>query len=242
MKNTTWKPHLLALSILGAGSLASDAAINSVTSFNNAGGSFAYQSSLSTAGTLVDAVNFGTSANIVANGITFTGNASGNPSGANYAVTGAASVDNGLSNPGIDDLFFTEAWGNATVPTLTVSNLNPGSTYLIQILHGEPRSCCTATWTGNTVATNVDAAQNVPSFNIGNGVNGQNPPGANDIAIVTAEVTGVTSFTYAATGGNGRGGSLAGFQTRLIPEPSALGLVGLTLGTLMFRRRRTLRR
>lgn len=232
----TIRTSCASFAALLAGATVAQAAV-SVTAINNAGGNFDYHNDISTTGTLIEAANFGHGSDITVNGVTFGSVPGGNPSGASFTVTDAPQVDDGLGNSGIDDLFFTEVWVNGGTPTLTVTGLNPSATYLIQVLHGEPRSCCAATWANNTVATDVDAASNVPSFNIGNGTNGQNPPGAGDIAIITAQVSGATNFTYVATGGGGRGGSLAGFQVRLIPEPSSMFLLGCG-GLVLLRRRR----
>ncbi|MGI9241462.1 MAG: choice-of-anchor Q domain-containing protein, partial [Verrucomicrobiales bacterium] len=180
---------------------------------NNAGGGSSYIGAISTAGSTVAAVNLGhTGSSVVANGIPFVNAPGVSPSGSTWSVVGSA-VDDGLANVGIDDLFFSEVWGLNPV-RLTFGGLDPSHVYLVQILHGEPRNCCQGTYSNNTFSTDVDAAASVPVFTIGNGINGENPPATNDVAIVTTGISGATSFVYNAYSGVGRGGSMAGFQVR----------------------------
>ncbi len=193
------------------------AAINNLGVTDNTGGGLGYQGEVSTQGILLDAVNLGHSGpDITVNGVVFTSNGSTNPSGANWSVV-ADQVDDGLTHPGIDDLFFSEVWTDSSVTptiTFTYTNLDPGSIYLIQVFHGEPRSCCAGTFAANTLGTDVDAAVTVPAFSLGNGVAGESPPAANDVAIVTAEIVGATEFTYTAVSAASRGQSIGGFQVR----------------------------
>ena len=99
--------------------------------------------------------NFGSASTVARNGATFTAaGASGNPAGTNWSTVGA-SVDSSLGGyAAIDPLFFSEIWGNDPV-SLTVSNLNPSTVYVVQIFHGEPRSCCAGNYTNNDFITDA---------------------------------------------------------------------------------------
>ena len=202
---------LLALGAIAWFANGLEASINSLTVQDNANGD--YPTLVRNDGTLLDAINFGHSgANVVINGIAFVSAPGNSPAGANWNATGTDTND-GLANSGIDDLFFSELSASGTI-TLTYTNLDPARVYLVQIFHGEPRDCCGTTYSGNSLSTNVDSAERVPPITIGNGVNGEDPPAASDLAIVTAELTGVTSFTYFARIGPGRDSAISGFQVR----------------------------
>ncbi len=181
-----------------------------------------------TNGTFVAAYNFGASSNAIRNSVTFTAAGIGiNPAGFNWATVGAA-VDVSLGGyAAIDPLFYSEIWGNNPV-TLVYSNLNPARVYLVQMLHGEPRSCCAGNFTSNAFVTS-SATLSVPDFSFGNSVAGENPPNYLDRAIVEVELTGITNFTYRMYSGAGRGGSIAGFQVRDISAPLVTTLAAATI-------------
>jgi len=167
-------------------------------------------------GSQIAAVNFGSTSNVVRNGITFAaaGN-TGNPSGLNWSTV-VASVDSSLGGyAGIDPLFFSEIYGISPV-TLTVSNLNTNLIYVVQIFHGEPRSCCSGTYNSNDFITSAGSIFPVPAFDLGNSIQGENPPYFLDRAIVQVELTGISSFTYRMKSSSGRGPSIAGFQVRTV--------------------------
>jgi hypothetical protein len=169
-------------------------------------------------GVLLEAVNLGhTGPRVFLNGIAFTSNPGTTPSGANWNIAGDATND-GLSNPGIDDLFFSELSSTGEL-TLTYTNLDPAKSYLVQILHGEPRDCCATVYLNNAISTNLDPAVAVPAISIGNGVDSENPPAASDLAIVSTEITGVSEFSYLARSGPGRDAAIAGFQIREVDAP-----------------------
>ena len=139
-------------------------------------------------------------------------------------------VDGDLfGDSGGDRLFFSEVCGPGEV-TLTFSNLNPARVYVVQILHGEPRDCCSGIFASNQFNTRLIGGSYgpvvmVPSFQLGNGVPAESPANSNDLAVVTAEFSGIESFTYVVRGTNGgtRGPSIAGFQlraVRLVPGAS----------------------
>ncbi len=194
--------------------LSATPATGAITISDNSGGGTSYHNAVRNDGTLLDAVNLGHSGPDVAiNGVTFASTPGANPSGANWSATGP-NVDDGLGNAGIDDIFFSELWGGAS-NVLSYTGLDAGTTYVVQILHGEPRSCCQGTFSSNTLTTDA-GTQNVPAFTIGNGTGGEAPPAASDVAIVTAEISETTSFTYTMNGGVGRGSSIAAFQVRAL--------------------------
>ncbi|MGC3957190.1 MAG: hypothetical protein QM813_04245 [Verrucomicrobiota bacterium] len=65
--------------------------------------------------------------------------------------------------------FFSELWGGEPI-TITCSNLNPARIYLVQVMHGEPRSCCASTFFNNYFLTSANATIPVPTFIFGNGI------------------------------------------------------------------------
>ncbi len=179
---------------------------------------------LLTNGTLLVAVNFGTNASVTrgpGSGVLFVGTNSANPAGANWSVTGPE-VDSDLSGSGADPLFFSENFGPEPV-SLTYSNLNPATEYLVQFLHGEPRDCCSGLFSSNQFTTvigngNSGPTVNVPTFQLGNDVADEDPPNSNDLAIVTMRFSGLKSITYLMRNSTNasRGPSIAGFQVRAL--------------------------
>lgn len=197
--------------------------------------------SIRTNGLQLAAANFGSLANVVRNGVTFpAAGLAGNPVGSNWAAVGAVTDSDLGGYANIDPLFFSELWGGEPI-TVTCSNLNPARIYLVQVLHGEPRSCCAGSFFNNYFSTSANATIPVPAFTFGNGIAGENPPNNLDRAIVEVELTGITSFSYLMWGGSGRGPSIAGFQLRdlqpAMPGSSPATLTGLTQlpnGTFQF--------
>ncbi len=175
-----------------------------------------------TNGTQFAAANFGSITSVTRNGVPFPAAGSfGNPAGVNWSTVGP-NVDSNLGGDiATDPLFFSEIW-NANPVTLTCSNLDPAKTYVVQVLHGEPRACCAGTFAANDFLTSAGATIPVPQFTLGNAIANENPPNDLDRAIVEVELTGITSFTYRAYSGVGRGGSIAGFQARELPMTSVV--------------------
>lgn len=199
------------LSCFAVGELG--ATVTGVLVENNPGGGFEYRELVSADGVLLDAVNLGhTGADEAVNGVVFQSVPGADPSGVRWSVVGPNN-DDGLGNPGIDDVFFSEIWGGAA-NVLSYGGLDVAKRYLVQVLHGEPRNCCATIFSDNRLSTDVDVEFALPPIEIGNGVNGENPPAANDVAVVSFELEGVMEFTYTANGGPGRGPSIAGFQVR----------------------------
>jgi len=209
-------------------------AISDVAVQSSTGGNCAYHSYILHEGTLLDAVNFGHgvgsgwgnwTVNSI-NGVPFVGTGSegpgcwldssfGNPARAGWAIGGCPHVDDGLDHPGIDDVFFSEVWGDGADKRLSYDHLDPQKSYWIQFLHGEPRAM--SAWFDDIwLWTDVDAPIRLPGFSLGNGIAGENPPGPGDAVVVTARITGVSSFFYSVNPGQGRGPSIAGFQIREI--------------------------
>ena len=196
---------------------------------------------LRTNGTLLTAINLGSLTNQnrgPGNAIPFTGNSDINPSGTNWSAFGSA-IDNNLGGTGaaIDPVFFTELWGNNPV-TLTYSNLNPARLYVVQILHGEPRNQYAGMFTNAQFTTKVAGGAAgptvpVPTFQVGNNIGSENPPNSNDLAIVTAQLTGYTSLTYVMYSASNftRGPSFAGFQVRDISPPLVTTLAATSITT-----------
>ena len=196
---------------------------------------------LRTNGNLMTAINLGSLTNQnrgPGNAIPFTGNANINPTGTNWAAVGAA-IDNNLGGTGaaIDPVFFTELWGNNPV-TLTYSNLNPARLYVLQILHGEPRNLYASIFTNVQFTTKLAGGAagptvSVPAFPFGNNIGSENPPNSNDLALVTAHLTGFTSVTYVmySASNNTRGPSIAGFQVRDISAPLVTTLAATSITT-----------
>ena len=100
-----------------------------------------------------------------------------------------------VGDPRIDPLFFSEIWGPSPI-TLTYRNLDPNRRYVVQIGHGEPRSCCAGRFSNNDFVLDNGTVLQVPSFQLGNGVARDDPPAADDLALVTVEIFGTSTFTY----------------------------------------------
>ncbi|MEY4385124.1 MAG: hypothetical protein RLY20_407 [Verrucomicrobiota bacterium] len=178
---------------------------------------------LSTNGTLLAAVNFGGSTNQnrgPGTNIVFTVVPGANPSGLNWSTV-ASSVDASLGGFATNDsLFFTEVYGSSPV-TLTYTNLDPAHAYILQVLHGEPRGSFMGYFASNQIVSvrpdGVTLTTNaVPAFQLGNNVANEVPPNSNDLALVTAQISGASGFTYVmrSATNNTRGPSIAGFQVR----------------------------
>lgn len=184
---------------------------------------------LRTNGVTVAAANFGSEMTLArgpGHAIIFVGVPGPVPSGANWSVAAPFEDANlGGIGRGLDPLFFTEVYGPGEV-TLTCTDLEPARTYLVQVLHGEPRDmCCMGFFRNNEFTTRlpggaVGPRASVPGFFLGNGLPGENPPNPQDYAVVTAQVSGVQSLTYVMRDASGsRGPSIAGFQLRMMEEP-----------------------
>lgn len=174
------------------------------------------RTNLSGSGTLVEAVNLGTtnSETVPAVGL-FTGDngADGVAGSATLATTGGGTLASADTGSAIDSLFFTETFNNGGTGLKLTYTLPDAGEFIVEILHGEPRDCCQGTFESVTFS---DAAGTVavPAFTIGNGIAGQNPPVDADWVIVRARVQGVTQFIYTMPNGTGRGSSIVGFQVR----------------------------
>jgi len=110
--------------------------------------------------------------------------------------------------------------------TLTVSGLNAGQTYQFQYLHGDTRGIVY----NNGTVTFTDSGGNSVNRQLSFGSSGSN------YAIVTVEVSGTTSLSYAMPRTSGRGPSYSGMAVSVVPEPTmplmaAAGLAGFLAAT-----------
>ncbi len=171
---------------------------------------------LSGEGTLVQATNLGTTASVTVAGVgTFTGvlGTDGVAGSATLATLNGGALATADIGSAIDNLFFTETWNQGGTGMKLTYTLPDTGEFLVEILHGEPRSCCQGRFSAVTF-TDANGTVNVPEFVLGNGVANQNPPADADWAIIRARVKGVTQFTYTMPNGSGRGSSIVGFQIR----------------------------
>ncbi|MFN0129143.1 MAG: CotH kinase family protein [Verrucomicrobiales bacterium] len=174
------------------------------------------RTNLSGEGTLVEAFNLGTATSVTLPGVgTFTGDTGtdGIAGSAALATLGGGSLATANIGSAIDGLFFTETWINGGTGMKLTYTLPDTGDFVVEILHGEPRSCCQGTFSAVTFSDAGGTAP-VPAFTIGNGIANQNPPADADWAIIRARVQGVTQFVYNMPNGTGRRSSIVGFQVR----------------------------
>ncbi|HWB06813.1 MAG TPA: CotH kinase family protein [Verrucomicrobiales bacterium] len=174
------------------------------------------RTNLSGEGTLVEAINLGTTASPAVQGVgTFVGDpgTDGAAGAATLATLNGGVLATADIGSAIDNLFFTETWNSGGTGMKMTYTLPDAGEFLVEILHGEPRSCCTGRFNAVTFS-DANGTVSVPEFVIGNGVANQNPPPDADWAIIRARVQGVTQFTYTMPNGIGRGSSIVGFQIR----------------------------
>ncbi len=173
---------------------------------------------LSGEGTLVEAVNLGTTTPVAVAGVgTFTGDTGtdGVAGAAALATLGGGALATADIGSAIDALFFTETWNSGGTGMKLTYTLPDTGDFIVEMLHGEPRNCCQGTFSAVTFS-DAGGSVAVPAFTIGNGIANQNPPADADWAIVRARVQGVTQFVYTMPNGAGRGSSIVGFQVRRV--------------------------
>ena len=176
------------------------------------------QTNLSGEGTLVEAFNLGTTTSVTVPAVgTFTGTTGtdGVAGAAAMETLGGGALATADIGSAIDGLFFTETWNNGGTGIRLTYTLPDTGDFIVEILHGEPRSCCQGTFSSVTFS-DAGGTVPVPAFTIGNGIADQNPPADADWAIVRAKVRGVTQFVYNMPDGTGRGSSIVGFQVRRV--------------------------
>jgi hypothetical protein len=174
------------------------------------------RANLSGEGTLVEAFNLGTTTSATVNGVgTFVGDAGTDGVAGSAALATLSGGVLAVADIGsaIDNLFFTETWNSGGAGMKMTYTLPDTGEFLVEILHGEPRFCCTGRFSAVTFS-DANGTVNVPEFVIGNGIANQNPPADADWAIIRARVQGVMQFTYTMPNGVGRGSSIVGFQVR----------------------------
>ena len=132
-----------------------------------------------------------------------------------------------------DALFHTIAFANHNTSPgyeITVSGLDAGKSYQLQFLFGDPR---TVAHHSNTV-TAIDSSSNNATATVSYGSSSP----TDQFAMLTAVVSGSTSFRFQSFKGASAGGpGIAGLVVHSAPEPSAALLGGLGLLVLLRRRR-----
>lgn len=174
------------------------------------------RTNLSGEGTLVQATNLGTTTSVTVPGVgTFTGDTGTDGVAGSAALTTLSGGALNVADIGsaIDALFFTETWNNGGAGMQMTYTLPDMGEFLVEILHGEARSCCAARFSSVTFS-DANGTVPVPEFLLGNGIANQNPPADLDWVIIRAKVQGVTQFTYTMPNGVGRGSSIMGYQVR----------------------------
>jgi hypothetical protein len=224
--------HLICLPIGLSLTLAARATISSVTVTSNG-----LVTGLKPGYTLVEALNF-QGANLTRSGINFVGenmtDGSGGSATASTLSGGVlATADIGSA---IDGFFYTEVWNNGgTGMQIVLSGLDPAKSYFFETYHGENRNL-PGTFSSDTLI-DANGTVAVPTYTFGNTIANENPPAAADRMTISANITGVSTFTYRMPNGAGRGASMNGYQLQVIPEPGSAALLGLT-GVMVIRRRR----
>ena len=142
----------------------------------------------------------------------------------------------GVGPLGSDPLFQTIAYGNSQTSgyTIGVTGLDAGKSYQLQFLFGDARTAWKYIATVS-VSDNLSPTPNTAStsaLTYGGSALGD------EFAMLTAVVSGSTSFTFTAPRGTGSGSpGISGLVVHSVPEPSAALLGGLGLLALLRRRR-----
>jgi hypothetical protein len=202
-----------------------------------------------TYGTLEFALNMGGSA-LTRDGIAFTAAATTGPNGATRNFLTSGGVGSTINVVGVtqggnrawsqgaltgstDALFHTIAFANHTSSPgyeITVSGLDAGKSYQLQFLFGDPRTLYPYS---NTV-TAFDSSSNTATASLSYGSSSP----TDQFAMLTAVVSGSTSFKFQSFKGASAGGpGIAGLVVHSAPEPSTALLGGLSLLALLRRRR-----
>ncbi len=232
--NTTRLVPLLVGALAFAGASTSQAAVITwstlvVDSTDTAGaGSGLGDLAVSTNGTLIEAVNYGTQTDVTVNGVTFDGVSIDNAeSPANYSNSFDEDAPNsitGTSTGGIIDTLtstFSRTTSAATTGTLT--GLTFGRDYEVQLIASFATIGRTTTFNdgnGNTLATST------------------NNPHAFAVGIFTADATGTQTLNFPISTGSS---FLNAYQLRdvtPVPEPSSLALLFLFSSSFLFTARR----
>lgn len=241
-------------SLCGAGALALLLSASSVQAAVSITGNYAGATAPTinnTYGTLEFALNMGGSP-LTRDGIAFT-TAGTTPAGAtrNFLTSGGvgATIDVvgvtqaganwgtvGAGPLGSDPLFQSIAYGDSQTSgyTIGVTGLDAGKSYQLQFLFGDARTAfqyiATVSVSDNLSPTPNTASTSALTF--GGSALGD------EFAMLTAVVSGSTSFTFTSPRGTGSGApGTSGLVVHSVPEPSAALLGGLGLLALLRRRR-----
>ncbi len=171
---------------------------------------------VSTSGTLHEAFDVVTADSQVGppfdvNGVTFT---SVNLLGNNYAALNPSLPSFG--DAGLDELYSHFGYGDPQ--DITITGLDIGTPYEIQLFYGDNRGCCSTRTIG--VGTSEVGGIDVGGVPVNNGVI--------FTGTFTADATSQTFFTQLAdAAGAPLGTELSGYQVRAIPEPATLSLLAM---------------
>jgi len=245
-KNT---PFNTRRSLCGTGALALILSASTVQAAVSITGNYAGSTAPiinTTYGTLEFALNMGGSA-LTRDGITFTA-AGASPTGAtrNFLTSGGVGANINVvgvtqnSKPwstatlsAADTLFHTIAFANDKSSPgyeITVSGLDAGKSYQLQFLVGDPRTAYPYSNTVTAFDSSSNTATAVQSY--GSATTGD------EFGMLTAVVSGSTSFKFRAFKGASAGGpGISGLVVHSVPEPSTALLGGLGLLALLRRRR-----
>jgi hypothetical protein len=224
---------LLIIALATALMPAARATVSSVSISNNG-----LVSGLRPGYTFVEALNFQGST-LTRSGITFTGEnmVDGTGGSATASTLGGGVLATADIGSSIDGFFYTEVWNQGgTGMQIVIAGLDPAKSYFFETYHGENRAL-PGTFSGDTFI-DANGTVNVPAYTFGNSIANENPPAAADRITISAEITGVSSFTYRMPNGAGRGASMNGYQLQVIPEPGSALLLGLAATIAVSRRRK----
>lgn len=134
-------------------------------------------------------------------------------------------------------IYDTESWANANAPvTLSLTGLDAGRSYLIQVMSGEARSLDDGIDYIGTVTATTDSDSGNIAYSFGD-----EGLASGAYNVLTLEISGTenVNINFGATSAD-RGASFAGIlvQSQAIPEPSSTALLGLGGLALALRHRR----
>ena len=191
---------------------------------------------VSTNGTLIGALNLGTTTDVTVNTVDFDGTpaatiAAGVSLNAGVTATwSGADKDSAYSGSGLDTHTVSDEVGAPALTPIVFSGLTPGTDYEVQIMFGDFRNITTITVDVWDQANSAGA----PEINaldiddIGQIVTGTFTADGTETQNIYAHITWATSSV----------GPVNALQIRAIPEPSSTALLGLGGLALILRRRK----